>query len=77
MKIESALIVRKVNVSFFIELDVTIRAKHDGQAQGESNGGMIWLGFERLTCVPIQTRMVKERMLTREEKAWLKVFFPN
>ncbi|KAI5824054.1 Creatinase/aminopeptidase [Schizophyllum commune Tattone D] len=34
--------------------------------------GHIWLGFERLTCVPIQTRMVKESMLTKEEKAWLK-----
>ncbi|TRM70242.1 peptidase M24, structural domain-containing protein [Schizophyllum amplum] len=34
--------------------------------------GPIWLGFERLTCVPIQTRMVKESMLTKEEKAWLK-----
>ena len=32
----------------------------------------MWLGFERLTCVPIQTRMVKESMLTKEEKAWLK-----
>ncbi|KAK6996964.1 Creatinase aminopeptidase [Favolaschia claudopus] len=34
--------------------------------------GPIWLGFERLTCVPIQTRMVKESMLTKEEKQWLK-----
>jgi len=25
--------------------------------------------------VPIQTRMVKESMLTKEEKAWLKVGF--
>ena len=41
------------------------------QTRGESNGGT-WLGFERLTCVPIQTRMVKESMLTKEEKAWLK-----
>jgi Xaa-Pro aminopeptidase len=31
------------------------------------------LGFERLTCVPIQMKMVKESMLTKEEKAWLKV----
>ncbi|EPQ56893.1 Creatinase/aminopeptidase, partial [Gloeophyllum trabeum ATCC 11539] len=35
--------------------------------------GDIWLGFDRLTCVPIQTKMVKESMLTKEEKAWLKV----
>ncbi|EIN13518.1 Creatinase/aminopeptidase [Punctularia strigosozonata HHB-11173 SS5] len=31
-----------------------------------------WLGFERLTCVPIQTRMVNDKMLTKEEKQWLK-----
>ncbi|KAF8149398.1 peptidase M24, structural domain-containing protein [Crassisporium funariophilum] len=41
------------------------------KTRGEFNGD-IWLGFERLTCVPIQTRMVKESMLTKEEKAWLK-----
>ncbi|KAF9000416.1 hypothetical protein BDQ17DRAFT_1359572 [Cyathus striatus] len=35
-------------------------------------GGDVWLGFERLTCVPIQTKMVKESMLTKEEKQWLK-----
>lgn len=34
--------------------------------------GDIWLAFERLTCVPIQTRMVKGSMLTKEEKMWLK-----
>lgn len=31
-----------------------------------------WYGFERLTCVPIQTRMVLEDMLTKEEKEWLR-----
>ncbi|KAI0283706.1 Creatinase aminopeptidase [Russula aff. rugulosa BPL654] len=31
-----------------------------------------WYGFERLTCVPIQTRMVLEHMLTKEEKEWLR-----
>ncbi|KAG5340300.1 hypothetical protein C0989_002193 [Termitomyces sp. Mn162] len=41
------------------------------KTRGEFNGN-VWLGFERLTCVPIQTRMVKESMLTKEEKAWLK-----
>jgi Xaa-Pro aminopeptidase len=30
-----------------------------------------WLGFERLTCVPIQTRMVLEHVLSKEEKEWL------
>jgi hypothetical protein len=29
--------------------------------------------FEHLTCVPIQTKMVKENMLSKEEKQWLKV----
>jgi len=44
----------------------------DNKTKGRYNGN-IWLGFERLTCVPIQTRMVKESMLTKEEKQWLKV----
>jgi Xaa-Pro aminopeptidase len=35
--------------------------------------GDIWLGFERLTCLPIQTKMVKAAMLSKEEKQWLKV----
>ncbi|QRW08650.1 Metallopeptidase family M24 [Ceratobasidium sp. AG-Ba] len=35
-------------------------------------GGDIWLGFDRFTCVPIQTRMVKMEMLTKEERRWLK-----
>jgi Xaa-Pro aminopeptidase len=42
------------------------------KTRGEFNGD-IWLGFERLTCVPIQTKMVKENMLSKEEKQWLKV----
>ncbi|KAM6501799.1 Creatinase/aminopeptidase [Amanita muscaria] len=37
-----------------------------------ANGEDTWLGFERFTCVPIQTRMVKDTMLTKEEKSWLK-----
>lgn len=41
------------------------------KTKGEFNGN-VWLGFERLTCVPIQTKMVKESMLTKEERAWLK-----
>ena len=32
-----------------------------------------WLGFERLTCVPIQTKMVKDALLTKEERQWIKV----
>jgi hypothetical protein len=42
------------------------------KTKAEFNGD-IWLGFDRLTCVPIQTRMVKETMLSKEEKQWLKV----
>jgi len=53
MRIESALVVRKV------------------KTRGEFNGD-VWLGFERFTCVPIQTRMVKDSMLTKEEKQWIK-----
>jgi hypothetical protein len=36
-------------------------------------GGDIWFGFERLTVVPIQTKMVKDAMLSKEEKTWLRV----
>ena len=39
--------------------------------QGEVNGE-VWLGFERLTVVPIQTTMVREVMLSKEERQWLK-----
>jgi len=35
-------------------------------------GGNQWLGFERLTQVPIQTKMIKMELLTKEEKAWVK-----
>ncbi|RPD54446.1 Creatinase/aminopeptidase [Lentinus tigrinus ALCF2SS1-7] len=41
------------------------------KTRGQFNGD-IWLGFERLTCVPIQTKMVKEVMLSKEERQWLK-----
>ncbi|KAH9932540.1 uncharacterized protein B0H18DRAFT_1083271 [Fomitopsis serialis] len=34
--------------------------------------GNVWLGFERLTCVPIQTKMVKASMLSKEERDWVK-----
>jgi hypothetical protein len=36
-------------------------------------GGDVWLGFERFTCVPIQTRMVKMELLNKDERKWLKV----
>jgi len=31
-----------------------------------------WLGFQRLTVVPIQAKMIRENMLNREEIAWVK-----
>ncbi|KAK1233103.1 hypothetical protein PQX77_003743 [Marasmius sp. AFHP31] len=34
--------------------------------------GDIWLGFERLTHVPIDARLVKKELLTTEEIGWLK-----
>lgn len=42
------------------------------QTKNQFNGD-VWLGFERLTCVPIQTKMVKDVMLSKEERQWLKV----
>lgn len=43
-----------------------IRTKHQ-------QNGDIWLGFERLTAVPIQTKMIKDSMLSKEEMDWIKV----
>jgi hypothetical protein len=42
------------------------------ETKREFNPGT-WLGFERITCVPIQTTMVDAKMLTGDEKRWLKV----
>ena len=42
-----------------------VKTKH------EFNGDC-WLGFERLTCVPIQNKMIKDGMLTKDEKQWVK-----
>ncbi|OCH88157.1 Creatinase/aminopeptidase, partial [Obba rivulosa] len=41
------------------------------KTKGEYNGH-VWLGFERLTCVPIQTKMVREATLSKEERQWIK-----
>lgn len=46
---------------------LVVRAKPKHSTKEDS-----WLSFERMTCVPIQTRMVKDSMLTKEEKSWLK-----
>lgn len=42
-----------------------VRTKHEFN-------GECWLGFERLTCVPIQTKMIKDGVLSKEEKQWIK-----
>ncbi|KAJ7129345.1 peptidase M24, structural domain-containing protein [Mycena epipterygia] len=34
-------------------------------------GGDIWMGFDRCTRVPIQSKLVDFSLLTKEEKAWL------
>ncbi|EJD37953.1 Creatinase/aminopeptidase [Auricularia subglabra TFB-10046 SS5] len=35
--------------------------------------GTSWLAFRRLTCVPIQAKMVKRSMLSKEEADWLRL----
>jgi len=35
-------------------------------------GGNCWLGFERFTQVPIQSKMIKASLLNMEEKNWVK-----
>ncbi|KAJ7741116.1 peptidase M24, structural domain-containing protein [Mycena metata] len=35
-------------------------------------GGDIWMGFDRCTMIPIQSKLVEFSLLTKEEKAWLK-----
>ncbi|KAF8530500.1 Creatinase aminopeptidase [Hysterangium stoloniferum] len=42
-----------------------IQTKHQFQ-------GNIWLGFERLTVVPIQVKMIKAALLSKEERAWVR-----
>ncbi|KAH8810203.1 Creatinase aminopeptidase [Flagelloscypha sp. PMI_526] len=56
IRIESALFVKEVHT----------------KNSSSSTSTETWLGFERFTCVPIQTRMIKEGMLTKEEKNWVK-----
>ncbi|KAK7062036.1 Xaa-Pro aminopeptidase [Favolaschia claudopus] len=35
-------------------------------------GGDIWMGFDRCTMIPIQSKLVDFSLLSKEEKAWLK-----
>lgn len=41
------------------------------QPAGKGDDGK-WLKFERLTRVPIDRKMVDEKLLSREERRWLK-----
>ncbi|ESK89285.1 putative aminopeptidase cytoplasmic [Moniliophthora roreri MCA 2997] len=41
------------------------------KTKGNFNGD-VWLGFERLTCVPVDVRMVKKKLMTKTERVWLK-----
>ncbi|KAG8900170.1 hypothetical protein FRB99_006199 [Tulasnella sp. 403] len=40
-------------------------------------GGDIWLGFERFTQVPIQTKMIKPELLTKDERRWVRMHNQN
>lgn len=51
-----------------IESVLVVRSVHTKHTDPDES----WYGFERLTCVPIQTRMVLEDMLNKEEKEWLR-----
>ncbi|KZS98318.1 Creatinase/aminopeptidase [Sistotremastrum niveocremeum HHB9708] len=46
---------------------VVRRVQTKGNFQGD-----VWLGFKRFTQVPIQTKMVRASMLSKEEKQWIK-----
>ena len=49
-----------------IENLILVRKK-DNAGRGSLN----WLGFETLTCVPIDTRLVEKSLLTKDEITWL------
>lgn len=70
IRIQSSYLVRRVKVSFAL---VYLYLSNNLPKTREVSDDNTFLGFERLTCVPIQTRMVKESMLTKAEKAWLRV----
>lgn len=76
MRIESALFVKRITVCH-TRVSQRSSSKYAPQTKHEFNGH-IWLGFERLTCVPIQTKMVNAEVLSKEEKQWIKVrLFPR
>jgi Xaa-Pro aminopeptidase len=56
VRIESALVVREL--------------AHD--KQDENGKPQQWFGFERLTMVPIQTKMVRASLLSKDERQWIK-----
>lgn len=76
MRVESVLAVAKVQVSLSL-LALAIRSLRrplipQGPSQTKGNfGGDHWLGFTRLTRVPIDRVLIDFSLLSKEEKAWL------
>lgn len=56
---------------FGIRIESTLVVK-ELQTHNQKDGER-WLGFEYLTHVPIQTRMVCASLLSKEEQQWIKV----
>lgn len=56
IRIESSLVVR----------ELAMDGKEDAGKQGK------WYGFERLTMVPIQMKMVRASLLSKDERGWIK-----
>ena len=69
MRIESGLLVKKVKVSRRFSSDISSVFDSSAQQTRLGDPSQVWLGFERLTVVPIQTKMVKETTLSKDEIA--------
>lgn len=72
MQIELGLLVKKVKASCRFSSDIPSVFDSSAQQTRLGDPGQVWLGFERLTVVPIQTKMVKETTLSKDEIAWIK-----
>lgn len=77
VRIESALFVKRIVVRPFAAHYEPRRLTGPFAQTKKANTGENWLCFERLTCVPIQTKMVKDNMITKEERDWIKVRVPH
>jgi hypothetical protein len=70
IRIKSVLAVQRAKVNPILTLlHSEVMWSQSFQMDADSQN---YLSFVRLTCVPIQTRMVIESMLTKEEKTWIK-----